>query len=206
MRFGKLDVRVCVSIIAAALAVLTACGAAFAQSPTYRLGRTPTAEEMKAWDISIGPEGKELPPGQGTAVEGSKIYSEKCAVCHGPTQTEGKFLHGVLAGGKGSLTTLEPIKTVGSYWPYATTLFDFVNRAMPFDRPGSLQPGEVYALTAFLLYRNEIIKETDVIDAKTLPKIVMPNRNGFFPAQPQWKKGFYEPYFSPQLEPRRKNP
>ena len=114
------------------------------------------------------------------------------------------FLHGVLAGEKGSLTTLEPIKTIGSYWPDATTIFDFVNRAMPFDRPGSLQPDEVYALTAFLLYRNEIIKETDMIDAKTLPKIQMPNRNGFFPAQPQWKKGFYEPYFSPQLEPRRK--
>lgn len=206
MPFGKLDARVRVSIIAAVLTALAACGAAFAQSPTYRLGRTPTAEEIKAWDISIGPQGKELPPGQGTAVEGSKIYSEKCAACHGPTQTEGKFLHGVLAGGKGSLTTLEPIKTVGSYWPYATTIFDFVNRAMPFDKPGSLQPGEVYALTAFLLYRNEIIKDTDVIDAKTLPKIQMPNRNGFFPAQPQWKKGFYEPYFSPQLQPRPKNP
>lgn len=199
MPFGKLDFRV--SIVAVELAL---CGAVFAQSPAYHLGRTPTQEEIKAWDISIGPEGKELPSGRGTAEQGGKIYAEKCAVCHGPTQTEGKFLHGVLAGGKGSLTTLEPIKTIGSYWPYATTVFDFINRAMPFDRPGSLSADEVYSLTAFLLYRNGIIKETDVIDAQSLPKVQMPNRNGFFPAQPEWKVGFYQPYFSPTLQRRPK--
>jgi len=188
------------------MAALAACGAALAQSPTYHLGRTPTPEEVKAWDIAIGPEGKELPPGSGTAEDGAKIYAEKCVLCHGPTATEGKFLHGVLAGGEGSLTTLEPIKTIGSYWPYATTIFDFINRAMPFNKPGSLMPDEVYSLTAFLLYKNDVIKMDAVIDAKSLPQVQMPNRDGFFPAKPVWKNGYYQPYFSPQPEPRKKKP
>ena len=196
MRFGKF------SILAAA--ILAACGVSWAQSPKYHLGRTPTDEEIKAWDISVGPEGKELPPGSGNAVAGAKIYAEKCALCHGPTATEGKFLHGVLAGGKESLTTLEPMKTIGSYWPYATTIFDFVRRAMPFNNPGSLTADEVYSLTAFLLYRNEIIEEPTVIDAMTLPKVRMPNRDGFSPVNPDWKPGYYQPYFSPQPEPRKK--
>jgi mono/diheme cytochrome c family protein len=186
------------------MVALATCGAALAQSPTYHLGRTPTPEEVKAWDIAIGPEGKELPPGSGTVEDGAKIYAEKCALCHGPTATEGKFLHGVLAGGEGSLTTLEPIKTIGSYWPYATTIFDFINRAMPFNKPGSLMPDEVYSLTAFLLYKNDVIKMDAVIDAKTLPQVQMPNRDGFFPAKPVWKNGYYQPYFSPQPEPRKK--
>jgi cytochrome c len=196
MRFGKFS--------GLAAAILLACGASWAQSPKYRFGRTPTDEEIKAWDISVGPEGKELPPGSGNAVAGAKIYAEKCALCHGPTATEGKFLHGVLAGGKESLTTLEPMKTIGSYWPYATTIFDFVRRAMPFNNPGSLTADEVYSLTAFLLSRNEIIEEPTVIDAMTLPKVRMPNRDGFFPVNPDWKPGYYQPYFSPQLEPRKK--
>lgn len=196
MRFGKYRVL--------AAAILAACGASWAQSPKYHLGRTPADQEIKAWDISVGPEGKELPPGSGNADAGAKIYAEKCALCHGPTATEGKFLHGVLAGGKDSLTTLEPMKTIGSYWPYATTIFDFVRRAMPFNNPGSLTPDEVYSLTAFLLYRNDIIAEPAVIDAMTLPKVRMPNRDGFFPANPIWKPGYYQPYFSPQPEARKK--
>jgi len=196
MRFGKFRIL--------AAAILAACGVSWAQSPKYHLGRTPTDEEIKAWDISVGPEGKELPPGSGNAVAGAKIYAEKCALCHGPTATEGKFLHGVLAGGKESLTTLEPMKTIGSYWPYATTIFDFVRRAMPFNYPGSLTADEVYSLTAFLLYRNEIIEEPTVIDAMTLPKVRMPNRDGFSPVNPDWKPGYYQPYFSPQPEPRKK--
>jgi hypothetical protein len=200
MQFGKLSFLVLTTV------AIGIPGAAPAQGPTYRLGRTPTKEEIKMWDISIGPDGKELPPGSGTALSGARIYAEKCAVCHGPTATEGKFLHGVLAGGKGSLTTLEPVKTIGSYWPYATTVFDFVNRAMPFSKPGSLTSDEVYAVTAFLLYRNEIIKVNDVIDAESLPRVQMPNWNGFFPVNPEWKNGFYEPYFSPHLEPRKPKP
>jgi hypothetical protein len=199
MRFGR-------SKLLAATVVLAACVNALAQSPTYHLGRTPTQEEIKAWDIAIGPEGKELPPGSGTAADGAKIYAEKCVFCHGPTATEGKFLHGVLAGGEGSLTTLEPVKTIGSYWPYATTIFDFINRAMPFDKPGSLAPGEVYALTAFLLYKNDVIKMDAVMDANSLPQVRMPNRDGFFPAKPEWKNGYYQPYFSAQPEARKKKP
>lgn len=161
---------------------LATCVAALAQTPTYNRGRTPTAEEIQAWDITIGPEGKELPPGSGTAKDGAKIYAEKCARCHGPTGTEGPVTP-PLVGGKGTLTSIHPLKTVGSFWPFATTVWDYINRAMPYDKEGSLQPREVYALTAFLLYRNGIIKEDEVMDAKSLPKVQMPNRNGFIPAR-----------------------
>ncbi len=154
-----------------------------AQTPTYNLGRTPSAEEIRAWDIAIAPAGKELPPGSGTAKEGAPIYAQKCAQCHGPTGTEAKFLHGALVGGKGTLASPRALRTVGSFWPYATTLWDWINRAMPLYEEGSLSPDQVYALTAFLLYRNDIIKESDVMDAKSLPKVQMPNRNGFVPAR-----------------------
>lgn len=200
MRFGRF------SLLLVPVMALGASIAALAQGPTYVLGRTPTQEEIKAWDIAIGPEGKELPSGSGSAVEGAKIYASRCVACHGPTGTEGKFLHGVLVGGKGSLTTLEPVKTVGSFYPYATTVWDFINRAMPFDKPGSLSPDQVYAVTAFLLYKNDIVKETEVMDAKSLPRVRMPNRDGFFPAEPVWKRGFYQPYFAPAPIPRKKNP
>ena len=152
---------------------------AWAQSPSYGLGRTPTAAEMKAWDIAIGPDGKELPPGRGTAQAGQNIYLEKCAACHSESGTEGP--QDVLVGGQGSLATDKPVKTIGSYWPYATTIYDYVQRAMPFYEPGSLKADEVYAVTAYLLYLNGIISEQDVIDAQTLPKVQMPNRKGFRP-------------------------
>ena len=165
---------------------LTACVAALAQGPTYKMGRTPSAEETRAWDIAIGPEGKELPPGSGTAKEGTKIYAQRCAYCHGPTGTEGPSLPEgganlwpysgsrgrvvpSLLGGKGTLQGL---------WksPFATTVWDYTTRAMPPGGERSLSTDEVYALTALLLYWNGIIPESDVIDAKSLPKIPMPNR------------------------------
>ena len=161
--------------------LLTVCVGSWAQTPTYNRGRTPTEEEIRAWNIDIDVEGKGLPPGSGTAQDGAKLFAQKCAVCHGPTAEGG--LAKRLLGGKGSLTSNKPIKTIGSFWPYATTLWDFINRAMPASQPGSLRPDEVYALTAFLLFRNEVIQEGDVMDAKTLPKIQMPNRNGFVPAR-----------------------
>src|ERR1700687_5688377 len=115
---------------------LASCAAAWAQAPSYNVGRSPTKEEIQAWDISIGPEGKELPPGSGTAKQGAAIYAKKCAACHGPTG-EGSQLAPHLLGGKGTLTTLQPVRTIGSYWPFATTIWDYINRAMPQGQGGS---------------------------------------------------------------------
>jgi len=157
-----------------------------AQSPTYGLGRTPSADEIRPYDIAIGPAGRELPQGRGTAREGAAIYAQKCASCHGATGTEGPFDR--LVGGQGTLNTERPVKTVGSYWPYATTIWDYIRRAMPVDNPGSLTPDEVYALTAFLLFRNGIVEESAVMDRESLPKVRMPNRDGFIPdTRPDWK-------------------
>ena len=161
--------------------VLAACASLPAQSQSYKnVGRAPTPQEIQAIDIAIGTDGKELPPGNGNAKIGARIYAEKCAACHGENQ-EGSAQAPALVGGKGTLTSLHPKMTAGSYWPFATTIFDYIRRAMPRYLEGSLKTDEVYSLTAFILYRNEIIKEEDVIDATTLPKVVMPNRNGFVP-------------------------
>ena len=170
---------------------VTNCVALLGQTPTYGLGRTASQQEIEAWNIDVDMEGKGLPPGKGTAAEGAKIFAQKCAVCHGPNG-EGAIAKR-LQGGKGSLTTDRPIKTIGSFWPYATTLWDFINRAMPASQPGSLNANEVYALSAFLLYRNEIIGENEVIDASSLPKVQMPNRRGFFPEMPEWKPDMKRP-------------
>lgn len=167
----------------ALVALLAAWAAARAQAPDYKnIGRAPTAEEIQAWDDAIGPAGKELPPGSGTAKEGGEIFANRCAACHGPT-AEGTALAPRLVGGKGTLNTPKPVQTIGSYWAFATTIFDFIRRAMPRGEEGSLSPDQVYALTAFLLYKNDVIQEADVIDAKTLPKVRMPNRDGFIPPQ-----------------------
>jgi mono/diheme cytochrome c family protein len=163
--------------------VLMTSGIALAQSPTYKVGRPPTAEDMRVWDNVVGPDGKELPPGSGTAKEGARIYAAKCSYCHGKTGVEGPYPR--LVGGRGTLNTPTPMLTVGSYWPFATTIWDFISRAMPRDAEGTLTPNEVYAVTAFLLFRNDIIKETDVMDSKTLVELQMPNRDGFYPAIPE---------------------
>jgi S-disulfanyl-L-cysteine oxidoreductase SoxD len=164
--------------------LLLACGASWAQGPTYKLGRTPTEAEVKAWDHAVGPEGKELPAGSGSAVEGAKVFAAKCSFCHG-RNAEGIFPWPRLAGGVGTLNTPTPIRSSGSYLPYATTIWDFINRAMPRDAEGTLSPSEVYAVTAFILFKNGIIKETDVLDKKSLVEVKMPNRDGFFPTTPQ---------------------
>jgi mono/diheme cytochrome c family protein len=164
--------------------VLLAANATLAQTPSYtNVGRTPTKEEIQAWDIAAGPDGKGLPPGQGTAKEGAPIFAAKCAVCHGEN-AEGAKIGPRLTGGQAEIetfTTLRPVRTLGSYWPYATTVWDYINRAMPRNQGGTLNANEVYALTAFVLSKSNIIKEDDVMDAKTLPKVQMPNRNGFVP-------------------------
>jgi cytochrome c len=171
---------------------LAACVAATGQTPDYKnVGRTPTAAEIQAMDIAIGTDGKELPPGSGNAKIGARLFAEKCAACHGESQ-EGSAQAPALVGGKGTLTSLHPKMTAGSYWPFATTIFDYIRRAMPRFQEGTLKVDEVYSLTAFILFRNGIIKEDDVIDASTLPKIKMPNRDGFIPQNldeiHDWKK------------------
>jgi cytochrome c len=162
----------------ALLIVATALPSA-AQLPTFGLGRTPTAGEIKAWDVTIPADGKGLPPGSGTAALGKPIYTVSCASCHGEKGEDPKY--NILVGGQGTLTTDKPLLTIGSFWPYATTLWSYINRAQPLDEPGSLTPDQVYAVTAYLLYVNGIIKQDDVLDATTLPRVRMPNRDGFVP-------------------------
>ena len=176
-----------------ALAMAACPAAALAQTPSYsNVGRVPTAEELRAWDISVGPAGKELPPGKGTSKEGAELYARKCVACHGQNLEGG--IGPRLMGGQGTLTTLHIQRSIGNYWPFATTLYDFINRAMPPQQGGSFKPDELYSLVAFLLYKNEIIKEGDVMDAKSLPKIEMPNRNNFIPLWPVYDKNAKRPY------------
>ena len=162
----------------AALASLTGPAMA-ADSPN--LGHKVSEADLAFWDLSVQPDGANLPAGKGTAAEGSKLFANRCAPCHGADGVKNDYNLPPLKGGQGSLGTAHPVATIGSYWPYATTIFDYVRRAMPFDDPKSLDASEVYALTAYLLNINGIIGETDVIDARTLPKVEMPNRDGFIP-------------------------
>lgn len=141
------------------------------------LGVPATPEEIAAIDISAGPDGAGLPPGSGTPKQGAEVYAAKCIVCHGPEGANG--VNDRLAGGQGTLTSGTPVKTIGSYWPYAITIFDYVRRAMPYPAPHSLTDAEAYAVTAYLLRLNGIIRDDDVIDATSLPKIKMPNQGGF---------------------------
>lgn len=165
--------------VAAVSAVLLASGCATPQAPQarYGLGATPTAAQIRAWDIDVAPDGAGLPPGAGSVAQGRAIYAQKCVACHGANGEGGPG--GRLVGGQGSLASKQPVLTIGSFWPHASTVYDYVNRAMPLDRPQSLAPGEVYALTAFLLNQNGVIPADAVLDAKSLPKVAMPNRNGF---------------------------
>lgn len=157
------------------LAGALACNAAAA--PPYGFGRAPTAAEIHAWDIAIGPDGRELPNGAGSVEDGAALYATHCAACHGATGREGP--DHALAGGRGSLATDSPRQTIGSFWPQATTVFDYVRRAMPFTAPGSLADEDVYALTAYLLHLNGIVGGDFVADRVSLPLVEMPNRHGF---------------------------
>jgi mono/diheme cytochrome c family protein len=145
----------------------------------YKIGRAPSADEEKAWDISVAPSGKELPPGKGTAAEGKEVFARRCQRCHGEAGKGGD--ESALVGGQGTLTSAKPLKTVGSYWPYATTLFDYIRRAMPLKEPGTLSPDQVYAVSAYILQLNGIIGEGDTMNAETLAKVKMPNRDNFIP-------------------------
>ena len=163
-------------LVAMASALLVLSSAALAEGPG--IGRVATPDEIASWDISIGPDGAGLPPGRGTPKQGEMVYAEKCVACHGE-KGAGKP-NDQLVGGRGSLSGDQvPVKTVGSFWPFATTLFDYIRRAMPLNAPKSLSDDEVYAVSAYILRLNGIIGEADAMDAQILPQVQMPNRDGF---------------------------
>jgi len=169
--------RRCSAIIFAMLTMLAATAPLAAQSPAFGVGRPPSPEEIRDLGSAIAPDGTGLPQGSGNVAAGREVCAAQCARCHGP-RAQGD-VGPILVGGQGSLATARPLKTVGSFWPYATTLWDYINRAMPFDKPGLLKPSEVYAVAAYILNLNGIIGDNDIMDAKTLPKVKMPNRDGF---------------------------
>jgi cytochrome c len=142
-------------------------------------GRAPTPEEIKLWNIDVQPDGVGLPEGSGTVVQGKSVYDNNCEVCHGTKGVGG--IKDRLVGGQGTLASNMPIKTVGSYWPYATTLFDYIRRAMPYTNPGSLSADDTYAVAAYILNLNGILPDDGKLDRETLPKVQMPNRDGFIP-------------------------
>jgi cytochrome c len=145
----------------------------------FSIGKTATPEEIAGWDIDIRPDGKGLPSGGGSVEEGEVLYEQLCATCHG-LFGEGEARWPVLAGGVGTLTEERPTKTVGSYWPYASTLYDYIRRAMPFTAPRSLSNEQTYQLTAYVLYLNELVDDDFVLTHENLAKIEMPNKDGFF--------------------------
>jgi cytochrome c len=177
--------------------MIAAVGAAVsAQSPAFGVGRAPTAEEIRAWDISIRPDGQELPPGRGTAKDGAPLYVSKgCAGCHGRTGSGSTAPTLIKSDGttKSNVPCLAPCvndnNVMALHSPYSTVMWDYINRGMPLGKEGTLKPDEVYALTAYLLFKNGVIREDEIMDAQSLPKVAMPNRQGFaLPAQ-EWKHG-----------------
>ena len=150
-----------------------------AKEGQYGIGTPATASEIAGWDIDIRPDGKGLPAGSGSVEDGEMMYEEKCASCHG-SFGEGVGRYPVLSGGEGTLTEERPEKTVGSYWPYASTLWDYIHRAMPFAQPQSMTDEEVYAITAYVLYLNDLVEDDFVLTADNLASIEMPNKDGFF--------------------------
>jgi S-disulfanyl-L-cysteine oxidoreductase SoxD len=164
------------SLMIATWVLALAIGAGTAAAETPRLGKPVSQADLAEWDINILPDGTNLPLGSGKAIEGAKIFAEKCALCHGDNGRGG--IAARLIGGPAK-ASLDGGKTIANYWPYATTLFDFIRRAMPFTQPRSLTDQEVYALVAYLLAENKLIGENDEMNAETLPKVRMPNRDNF---------------------------
>ncbi|WP_194726017.1 c-type cytochrome [Noviherbaspirillum malthae] len=172
------DTRRRLSLPACAFALIACLSPAASASP-LGLGTPISSEQLRHWDIDVSADGTGLPAGRGSVVEGKTVYQAKCAACHGAAGEGG--IGDALAGGKGTLATAKPVKTIGSYWPYATTLFDYIRRAMPFGEPQSLSSEDVYAVSAYLLHLNGIVAADTVLDAASLPKVRMPNREGFEP-------------------------
>jgi S-disulfanyl-L-cysteine oxidoreductase SoxD len=164
-------------LVAAAPALLALASPLFAQQ-SPNLGKPISQEDLASWDISIGPDGAGLPPGSGTVKQGEAVFAAKCQACHG--EKGAGRPNDSLVGGQGSLPgDKPPIKTVGSYWPYATTLFDYIRRAMPLNESKSLTNDEVYGVVAYLLNLNGIIPQSETMNAQSLPKVTMPNHDGF---------------------------
>ena len=176
--------------LAVSLLVVTVAACAGANQTTSSkppaYGTPVGAAEIARWDISIPPSGAGLPAGSGTARQGQQVYEQKCLACHG-ARGAGKPAD-ALAGGIGSLASKTPVRTVGSYWPYATTLFDYVRRAMPLNAPLSLSDDEVYAVSAYVLYLNGIVGEDSAMNAQSLPRVKMPNRDGFVSGWPSQQR------------------
>jgi cytochrome c len=178
------------------IAVFGICQYTWAQSPNYGVGRAPTPEEIRAWDIAISPTGKELPQGHGTAKEGAELYRTKgCVGCHAASGSSGHAPTLIKSDGSQkamAMTCLTPCvndsNAMAVHSPFATTIWDYINRGMPLGKEGSLKPDEVYALTAYILFKNNVIKEDEVLDAQSLPKVKMPNANGYA-LPPAWKHG-----------------
>lgn len=177
MFVSKLRVLTHVLVIASGVGVGLATAGKTAEWSS--LGVPISKEEIAKVDISITPDGVGLPTGSGSVSHGKAIYDAQCAACHGDSGASGDDLADPLVGGLGTLASEAPAKTVGSFWPYASTLFDYTRRAMPLNAPLSLSDDEVYAVTAYLLFLNEIVAEDTVLDQKTLNDVKMPNRNGF---------------------------
>lgn len=166
------------------LAVTLLAGSASAeQTRPYNLGQPATPAQIAGWDIDVRPDGAGLPPGQGSVAQGKIVFDASCAVCHGEQGQGGPADR--LVGGFGTLASARPIRTVGSFWPYATTLYDYIHRAMPLNAPQSLVPDQVYAVSAYILYLNHIIPQTAMLNKTTLPAVKMPNRNGFITHDPR---------------------
>jgi mono/diheme cytochrome c family protein len=171
--------RLLVALIAFAL-----CVPALTLAQTFGFGRTPTAEELKAVFPAAAPDGTGLPVGRGSATEGAAVYKQKCLACHGANGTGTPLHRGIVP-----LGNAKPVELDESLVPYATTVWDFINRAMPWTQPGTLTPDEAYAVTAYVLYLNKIVGEADVLDQTTLPKVRMPHRDDMIPARPGWTPG-----------------
>lgn len=147
-------------------------------------GRRAAPNEIELWDIDVRPDGKGLPEGSGTVAQGKSVFEDNCSGCHGVNGQDG--IKDRLVGGQGTLASDKPIKTVGSFWPYATTLFDYIHRAMPYQAPGSLSVDDTYAVAAYILSLNGILPADGKLDQQTLPKVLMPNREGFIP-EPEFR-------------------
>jgi cytochrome c len=175
---------------AASIALLIGLAPGALAAERYGIGHAISPQDLAAWDIDVRADGSGLPPGHGSVAQGREIFAQTCAACHGE-KGEGKAVPGAvggfdrLVGGFGTLNKASPVMTVGSFWPYATTLFDYVRRAMPFSAPQSLTNDQVYAVSAYVLYMNNIVPEDAVLDAKSLPQVKMPNQDGFITEDPR---------------------